>query len=132
VSGIYDNARLKFATAALDWRSANYLLTAWKGTKDFVPADANISMITSRGQAQQVGTSMPIVGKAVDTKGVMKTNAVVIQGIPAGNTVTFFVMALGTEPMLFVDDVLGLPYLSNGLDIVVQPDWALAQGWCRV
>ena len=132
MSGIYDNARQKFATAALDWRAANYLLTAWKGTKDFVPTDANISMITSRGQAQQVGTSMAIVGKAVDAAGVMRTNPVVIQGIPTNQIVTFFVMALGTEPLLFIDDVLGLPYTSNGLDLIVQPDWALAQGWCRV
>jgi len=132
VSGIYDNARVKFATAALDWRSANYFLTAWKGEKDFVPTDTNVALITSRGKASLAATAMPITGKAVDSAGVMKTQPVIFQAVPASQNIVFFVMQFGNEPLLFIDDVLGLPYTSNGLDIIVQPDWATAQGWCRV
>lgn len=133
VNQVYDNARFKLATAGLDWRSAVYLLTAWKGAPDFIASDANIGQITARGNATLLATSLTITGRAVSLDGTTQTDPVLIPAVPAGEIVSFFVMHLvaGSEPLLFIDEADGLPFTGNGLDLMVQPDWALERGWFR-
>jgi hypothetical protein len=133
VSGIYDNFRQKLLTASFDWRSEDYLLTAWSGLPDFVPADASLTDILTRANATLQAMSLPILGKAVSFDGTAQTGPVVIQGIPATEVVSFFVMSAdpSDEPLLFIDDAEGLPWTSNGLDLVVQPDWLYERGWFR-
>ena len=132
MSGIYDNFRQKLLTASIDWRTEDYLLTAWEGLPDFEPTDANISDISARPNAVLLATSQPILGKAVSFDGTAQTGPVVIPGIPVNETVSFFVMAMAAgAPLLFIDDAIDLPWTSNGLDMVVQPDWLYERGWFR-
>lgn len=133
VNSIYDNARYRLATAGLNWLAVELLLSAWKGAPDFIATDVSIAQIAARGNATQIGTSLPITGQFVTLDGTAQTDPVVISGVPAGETVTFFVLSLvaGTEPVLFIDEAGGLPFLSNGLDMLLQPDWALERGWFR-
>lgn len=129
MSGIYDNFRQKLLTASFDWRTEDYLLTAWSGAPEFDPTDATLADVTGT----MLSTSQPILGKAVSFDGYAQAGPVVIPAIPVNETVSFFVMGLATGgvPLLFIDDAEGLPWLANGLDLVVQPDWALRRGWFR-
>lgn len=134
---IYDLARYHLATGGLDWRAAELWLAAFSGPADFVKTDVSIAAIVARGIVLPQGNSLAVTGKVVLADGVVQTQPVVIPGAStiSGETITQFVMAKGapgsasSEPVLWLDDVYGLPFVANGLDIVVQPDWAQSRGW---
>jgi len=127
----YDLTRRRFVTAALNWPSLDLRLTALGGIPQFVAADTQISDITSRGTAV-LGASLPIITKTVTADGTVQTDAVVIPEVPIGPDVTHFVLieASGTL-ILYIDEAYVLPFVPNGLDIVVQPDWIEQRGWFR-
>lgn len=133
MNGIYDVARKRLVTNQLSWLGASMKLVAWSGTKDFVPTDVTTTQITNRALAQNQGVSELMTGQAVANDGTTQSNPVVFKGIAAGKTLTFLtvIFASGNELILYLDDVEGLPYLTNGLDIVVQPDWSQSKGWFR-
>ena len=64
---------------------------------------------------------------------------VVIPAVPIGAPLTHFIMATYGQPawsdgvpLLYLDEVLNLPFEPNGLDVVVTPDWLQQRGWGRV
>ena len=137
-NGVYDYARYLLSTAGLDWRAADLMLTAWSGAPDFVPSDRIVGDIVVRvGAEDKLGDSLPIVDNFVTQDGYNQTSAVIIQGVPVSREVTFFTMSLRhpvpeqADLILFTDTVLGMPFIANGLDIIVLPDWAQARGWFR-
>lgn len=136
-NAIYNVARYRFAIAAIDWRAANTLLVAWSGTPDFNPADGTVAAIKARGNTE-LGRSLAITAKTVAAAGNLQTNNVVIPAIATGPTITWFTMCLeqiaadNAIPLLFVDDAENLPFVCNGIDVTVQPDWAESRGWGRL
>jgi hypothetical protein len=137
VSGIYDAARQKFATAALDWRTQTLIVSAWAGSLDFNPADVTIASITGRGRVE-AGTSLDMTGLAVAANGSCRSQPVVIPGIAAAVSVGWFTIAqkgathAASNLLVFIDQIVpALPFIGNGLDLVLQPDWLSAQGWFR-
>jgi hypothetical protein len=136
-NAIYDIARYRFATAAIDWRAADLTLVAWGSPPDFDPADEDVAAITARGNAE-LSRSLAITSKTVDTPGDLQTNIVVIPAIAAGPTIRWFTMCLvgitpsQAVPLLFIDNAENLPFVCNGLDILVQPNWAENQSWGRL
>ena len=131
----YDQARFLWATAGLDWRVTDLVLVAWSGAPNFVKTDVKVADIVARGLTALAGYSQVITQKSVAVDGAMQTNNVVIPAVPIGPPVTHFTMCRRnatpnqSELLLFVDDAEGLPFTTNGLDMVVTPDWTLNRGW---
>lgn len=134
---LYNVARNQFATGSIDWRVFNPVFIAWGGTPDFNPLDTIVSHIKARGNVE-LSRSLPITSKTVTPAGNLQTNNVVLPSVPAGSTVTWFtfcragVTADGATPLLFVDDAENLPYDTDGLDVIITPDWVEARGWGRL
>lgn len=133
---IYDVSRRSLLLAQLNWPAANLVLYAFQGVPAFDPTDAIMTdvLATTPGLA---GTSQPVTGKTVTLDGVAQTDPIVITAVPVGPDITFFVLgvdlgSMGTSrPVLYIDDAFELPFVPNGLDLVVQPDWLSDRGWFR-
>ena len=130
-NGIYDVARYRLLTAALNWPDLDILLYALGAAPIFVPADELITDVTAR-DVPLLGVSQPIPIKSVAANGTAQTGPIVIPSVGVGANVTHFVMAEDNGALiLFVDEAIGLPFVPNGLDMVIQPDWLSQRGWFR-
>lgn len=133
---IYDISRYSMLTNQFDWLTFNLLLYLFSGSPVFDPTDITMADVTAANPGL-VGTSQPVLGNAVTADGTAQTGPVLVPLVPIGPNVTFMVMAIATgvfatgKPVLLVDDAEGLPFTPNGLDMVIQPDWAQARGWYR-
>lgn len=133
---VYDRIAKAMLGGQFDWTNTDMFLVAWTGPQNFVAADEKLSQITARGSVI-LGMSMPINSKAVTDTGMAQSDTIVIPNIPIGPPVTFFTMHEvydvfdDSPPVFYVDDSLDLPYLPNGLDMYVQPDWLRSRGWFR-
>lgn len=132
----YDQTRYFWATGALDWRATDLVLVAWAGTPNFVQTDKTVSEIVARGVTTLLGYSQAISGNLVAADGVMQTSDVIIPDVPVGPPLTHFTMCRRnpsipalSELLFYIDDVYGLPFEPNGLDIEVTPDWLQHRGW---
>lgn len=137
MSGIYDGARNKLATAGLDWRTQTLIVSAWEGAADFNPVDTTIASIAARGHVER-GTSLDMTGLTVSANGTAGSQPVVVPGIAAGISIGWFTIAQKNAThsasvlLLFIDEAAPpLPFIGNGLDLVLQPDWLSATGWWR-
>lgn len=136
MNSIYDVSRRSLLLAALNWTTTDLVMLAFSGTPVFDPTDANMAevVVTTPDLA---GTSLAVTGRTVTTDGIAQTDPIVIPGVPVGPDITFFVLAKNTGlfdtsmPILFIDDAFELPFVPNGLDLVVQPDWLSARGWFK-
>lgn len=92
----------------------------------------------ARALSVLVQESQAITGKAVTTDGYLQTSGVVFTSVPVVGSLTSFMMILrGADvptsiPLLFIDTAVNLPFITNGLDVVVQPDWLQNRAWGRV
>jgi len=137
MNNIYDLARRELLNAQMNWPTIELLLVAFGGTPDFDPLDISLGNIKARSHPE-MGSSLPINGTTVAINGTAQTDQVLIPGIPVGPPVTWFVMCRkhatvhdSSKPILFLDDVYQLPFVPNGLDLVIQPDWLQWRGWWR-
>jgi len=137
LSNIYDWARAQLLTANLDWLDVNLVVSAWAGTKTFVPTDTTIAHVKARGAVER-GYSLPIALTSVSTDGTAKTDPVLIPAIAPGTPILWFTMSEVASPhdnsklILFIDHAIPeLPFVPNGLDILLQPDWSTGRGWWR-
>lgn len=135
MNSLFDLARYQLLTGDFDWRGLSLELIAWAGTPHFDPTDETVADFKTHG-AVEVGRSLPITSVSAALNGTAQTNHVVISEPPTGLTVTHFTMGKKVsgdagELILFVDDADEMPFVTNGLDIVVTPDWALNRGWFR-
>jgi hypothetical protein len=134
---IYNEARRRLATAALNWPVVDLVLIAWTGPPTFYANDKVISDVAAHG-AVLAAYSQTIVHKAVALDGTAQTDQVLLPMVPIGPTITYFTMCQrhATVPeqsqlILFIDEAENLPFVPNGLDIVVEPDWLENRGWFR-
>lgn len=132
----YNIARFLRATGGFDWNAFELALIAMRGVPTFVATDTTLALVLSHGHTQ-AGVSLAITGHNVLTDGTMQTDPVVIPGITAGADVTCFVMVKqavilnNSIPLEFIDDAVGLPFVPNGLNLAIQPDWLAQRGWLR-
>jgi hypothetical protein len=133
---IYDSARYKLLTGTFDWTAADLMLTAWSGALEFHPEDDTIEEVSAHGPVER-GSSMPITVQTVALNGTAQTNGVVIPSVAVGAPISFFTMSDRkpthglSELILFIDEAVDLPFIPNGLDMVIQPDWLAQRGWWR-
>ena len=135
VNAPYNIARYIFVTGAFNWLTMNLTLVAWSGTPVFVATDQDVVDITGRGTTTARGVSLPITQKMVAADGTVQTNQVVIPAVPIGPDITHFTLVddQGAADTLlsYLDEATELPFVANGLDLIVQPDWLQARGWFR-
>ena len=137
MNDIYDEARRRLATATLDWTAIDLMLTAWRGTPTFVPTDKTINDVIAHGNSTVAAYSLPIVTKDVAVDGTAQTDEVVLPDVAIGAPITHFTMCQRNvvpesgQLILFIDNAEGLPFIPNGLDMVIKPDWLQNKGWFR-
>jgi hypothetical protein len=137
MSNIYDISRVQLMAGLFDWRVADLILVAWDNVPIFNPIMQKITAIKTSG-FNELGVSLPITGLAIEAAGIAQSDAVVIPGVPVGPNVTWMTLCIRhptvhdqSQLLLFIDDAVELPYVPNGLDIVVSPDWAYQRGWWK-
>lgn len=134
---LYNKARYQMVTGVFNWPALDLVLTAWGGTPNYVQTDAMLTDIIGRGLGVVLGHSLPVTTKSVAPDGTVQTNQVVIPTVPIGQNVTWFTFSkragvlTASEPLYYIDDADELPFVPNGLDLVINPDWVQARGWFR-
>ena len=135
-NSLYDIAASAMMGGTFNWLTADLMVVAWASPADFNPADRMLNDIKARG-GFELGSSLPIVNKTIGINGTGQTDAVLIPNIPIGQVVTWFTMCIReavhdtSTLVLFLDEVDGLPFDPNGLDLTIQPDWLQNRGWFR-
>ncbi len=125
-------------TKNFDWLTTDIVVTMWRGTPDYDQTDETISEIIARGLGSVLGHSLPVTAKSVALDGSVQTNQVVIPTTSVGEEITWFTLSRravsidNSSLIYFVDQCDFLPFTTNGLDIVVNPDWTTQRGWFRV
>ncbi len=137
MNALYNNAARELLLGQLVWPDTELVLVAWGGTPLFVPTHFLVADLRAATGALELGSSLPITERTVAIDGTAQTNQVVIPDIPIGPPVTWFTLCEAgasldlAKPILFIEDAIDLPYIPNGLDLVVQPDWVENRGWFR-
>ena len=136
VSDIYNIARYRLLNGLFNWTTANLVVTAWSGALEFHPEDERIEDLIARGPVPR-GSSMSILSQTVTLDGTAQTSGVIIPAVPVGASISFLTVGEQNTPIetseliLFIDDAVYLPFVPNGLDMVIQPDWLSQRGWWR-
>jgi len=138
MSDIYDRIRYSMLTGNFVWADVDMRLVAWSGDLDFDATDDKVSDIVARANAVPIGYSLPVTGLTVTVDGRAQTDPIVIPDVAFGQELTFFTFVdyddgdeENSAMVLFIDDAFELPFATNGMDIVVQPDWIQERGWWR-
>lgn len=134
---IYDQAARALMLAQLNWPNTEMVLVAWGGTPLFDATHVSVAAVRAAAGATELGSSLPITSRTVAVDGTGQTNKVVIQNMPIGPPVTWFTLCKDVgdvtlaQPILFIDDAVELPFIPNGTDMVISPDWSANRGWFR-
>lgn len=132
---IYAKPRYELLTGLFNWGTLSVIVTAWAGTPWFDETDETIMDLRAHGPLD-VASSLPVVGMLATAGGYAASGAALIPTPPVG-TISFLTIAEEQTPaelsklILFLDTGYDLPYYSNGLDMLVQPDWLNKRGWFR-
>jgi hypothetical protein len=82
-----------------------------------------------------VTTSLTLTGMVATATGFCRSDAAVLVSVPIGPPIRFLILAeygpLDPPLIAYIDMGEGLPYIGNGLDQVVIPDWLDERGWFR-
>jgi hypothetical protein len=133
---LYDAARQRMLLGTLDWTALDLVLVALSGTPVFNATDSTVNAVSAHG-AVIAGYSASLANKSVTSTGYAKSGPAVVTALAVGPNVTHFVIAErqspsgNSKPLYYIDDAHSLPYVPNGLDLIVQPDWLSEQGWFR-
>jgi hypothetical protein len=130
---LYDDARMRMLNGQLVWPSMSLLMLAYSGdpTISFNPAHLIQSDVGT-----PVAVSQGVLTPSVAAGGYAKSGYAEFLSIPVGN-VTFFVMCEANATpasrrlLVYLSDLNNLPFISNGGDYLVKPDWLFRQGWFR-
>lgn len=134
-NGIYDKARLRLLSGLFNWQSMECVVTAWQGPLWFDPTDQTIAHLRMHGPID-IGYSLPMLGMLATAKGHATSGPAVIPTPPVGG-ISFLTLSEAQTPIeqseliLYIDTGFELPFFSNGLDVIVQPDWLAQRGWFR-
>ena len=141
---LYDTAARALALGQLIWPDTELVLVVWGGTPVFDATHTSVAAIRAAAGVTELGASLPILERTVAADGTCQTSQVVVENIPIGSPVTWFTLckaaagvglysgAIDTAvPILFVDEASYLPFHPEGVDMIIQPDWAFNRGWFR-
>ena len=134
-NALYDQTRYNLLTAALNWLTVDLRLVIWGGVPSFVKTDKKIADIVARGYTMR-GVSQDILQQSAGADGTAKSGNVIVPLVPIGANITWMTLTIGTVPasadlVMFIDQANDLPFVPNGLDMLVTPDWAAGRAWFK-
>jgi hypothetical protein len=138
MSAPYAGIRERLLYNTFSWLSADLELQAWSGGH-FNEQHVRVSDLIASGGVPQ-SKSQEAASPFIRPGGYASSNALILPGtgFSVGASITFLTMndrASGSaaDPILvlFIDDADGLPFVANGLDYVVEPDWLFKRAWWR-
>jgi hypothetical protein len=134
INALYDNARERMLSAQLNWASLNLLMTAWGGDPE---TSFDPSHLTQTVLGTPLATSQPILTPDVRPGGYAQSSKALFPAIAMGTSVQFVVLCEANATpanrrlIAYLSDVSGLPFIPNGGDYLLKPDWLFSQGWFR-
>jgi hypothetical protein len=134
---IYSSPRERMLLNQFNWPTLPLAMVACRGPYVFMEEDEILGdIVASGGQLVQLG--LPLLGMTVIEGGYARTDTAVIPLVPASpDPVTFLVIVEMTgvtneaKLIVYIDEAIGLPFVPNGQDQTVQPDWIAKRGWFR-
>jgi len=136
MNALYDSARQRMLLNDFNWPVLTLGVVAWRGPYTFLETDANVADISANG-GQLVMVGLPLTNQAA-VDGYARSDTAILPNVPASpDPVTFLTLVetAGSVPdaklIAFLDDAEGLPFVPNGQDQAVQPDWLQMRGWFR-
>jgi hypothetical protein len=139
MSALYDSIRERLLYGTFSWQTADLEVEAWSAGV-FDPKHIRVSDITAAGGVKQSKSTLLVGPPWVVAGGYAAADSVILpgSGFTVGATISYLTLSdksgsNTSDPLLilFIDDAEGLPFVANGLDYVVTPDWLLRRGWWR-
>jgi len=134
---LFDIARQRMISNQFDWATMAVSVVAWRGPYTFLETNETTADITAGG-GQLVMVGLPLLNQLAMPGGYARSDTAVVPDVPASpDAVTFLTLvemagAVEEYPLIaFIDDAVGLPFVPNGQDQRVQPDWLQLRGWFR-
>lgn len=135
-NNIYNSIRYAMMTGAFDWRALDLRVVLLSGEPDFDPTDITLNDIIGRGGAVRA-VSQPVTAPSVVVDGTGRTDAVLVEEVPIGDPITWLLLVKynpvqnSSQLVYFCDEALDIPFIPNGLDMIIQPDWTAQRGWFK-
>ena len=138
MSAPYASIRERLLYRTFDWVTSDLELQAWSGGV-FNEAHIRVSDLAATGAhpgAKSVETPLAFIRPG----GYAASDSIKLPGgnFTVGELVTFLTLSdrsdgNAADPLLilFLDDVEGMPFIANGLDYYVNPDWLFKRAWWR-
>jgi hypothetical protein len=135
---LYSRNRIKFLNTQFDWANRQMIMTCCRGPYTFDEEHITSDELVANG-AELVASSLPMTGQTAMPGGYAMSDLIVVPAVPANTLpVTFLVLfdvteagTVGNVPLVYIDEAMGLPFVPNGLDQQIQPDWLNHRGWFR-
>ena len=118
------------------WQDLPLIVGAWHGAYVFDETDVTTQDVIAAGGILSA-YSLPLTNVIPRTGGYARSDMALLPTMPVGAEITFLTImedtgVLGQEKQLmYIDEANGLPFIPNGLDQYVQPDWLDLRGWFR-
>lgn len=132
----YARYRDHLLAADTPWTGLPVGLVAWSGIYFFDEAHITVANVQTAG-GTVVSVAEPNPTTIAGPGGYAITDAMLLKAVPVGPPVSFLTLIrVGpsvptSELIAYINQAEGLPFIPNGLDIVVQPDWLNRRGWFR-
>jgi hypothetical protein len=134
-NGLYNAARVKMVAAQFDWAGFLVVFFAYRATSTYVfdPTHG----ISDIGAPDAV--SEAVLHQTITPTGYCRSDPVQFNNVAAGADIKFLVIAEkgvggaagAWSPVCYFDQGIDLPFVPNGNDIIVRPDWLADRGWFR-
>jgi hypothetical protein len=137
MNNLYSTARERMLSNDFYWPTLPLAMVACRGPYQFMEEDEVLAdVLSSGGQIAQLG--LPLLGLGVAEGGYARSDTAVIPLVPVSpDAVTFLLLVEMTgvtndaKLIEYIDEAIGLPFVPNGQDQTVQPDWIAKRGWFR-
>lgn len=136
MNAIYNLTKYKMMTGAFDWRTLDLRVFVFTGDPDFNPTDTIVNDILARSGVL-LGVSQAILNPAVLMDGTGKSSDALVPNVLTGEVITWMVLANhapvenNSQLVAYIDEAENLPFMANGLDVLIKPDWLQNRGWVR-
>ena len=133
----YAHVREEMLNAVFNWPATDLELQCWTAGV-FDETQMYVSQLVAAGGIPSAKSTAPI-HTFVETGGYASSDGVLLPGasFTVGERIVFMTLSDRTGALadpklvLWVDDAEGFPFVADGLDVLITPDWVLHRGWWR-
>lgn len=139
MSAPYAAIRERLLYQSFNWQGAVLELQAWSAG-NFDETHIRTSDLTTAGGVLQSRSGVNFAPPWIVPGGYAASDRMILPGnlFQVGQQISFLTLSdraggNDADPLLvlFIDDAEGLPFIANGIDYVVTPDWLQFRGWWR-